>query len=55
MKILVDNLPYDKSSCPFPENYLCRMDKDGCPTYTANDRSFVEDVLDDKFRSINYE
>ena len=50
MKILVDNLPYDKSSCPF--NFAdswgyslcpCRNNEEKCPMYWNLSKIFSDD------------
>lgn len=43
MKIIVDSLPYDKSSCPFADSCPCKMDADICPMYWSLSKIFSDD------------
>ncbi len=61
MKIIVDSLPYDRSSCPFnfTDSYgyslcPCRMDEEKCPTYWNVNKIFSDDNPHQCERFIEY-
>lgn len=54
MKILVDSLPYDRSSCPFADSCPCRSNEDKCPAYWKLKKIFSVDNPHQCERFIEY-